>query len=137
METNEQYLKYEEYKALGGKLDLTSFNLLEFEARRKIDIKTFNRLKIDNIPKEVKLCEFNMINSLDNYSKAVNSISNSQNIKSENIDGYSVTYGTLTDVSEIVKSKNKELDDIIRTYLLNVIYDGEHLMYCGVDNVSK
>ena len=45
MEFSGQYLTYEEYRALGGTLDLTSFNLLEFEARRQIDIKTFNRLK--------------------------------------------------------------------------------------------
>ena len=45
MEFKGQYLTYEDYKALGGTLDLTPFNLLEFEARRRIDIKTQNRLK--------------------------------------------------------------------------------------------
>ena len=45
MDFSEQYLTYAEYRSLGGTLDITPFNLLEFEARRKIDIRTFNRLK--------------------------------------------------------------------------------------------
>ena len=45
MEFSGQYLTYEEYMALGGTLDLMPFNILEFEARRQIDIKTFNRIK--------------------------------------------------------------------------------------------
>ena len=49
MEFEGQYLTYEDYKGLGGTLDLMPFNLLEFEARKKIDINTKNRLK--NRPK--------------------------------------------------------------------------------------
>ena len=45
MEFEGQYLTYEEYIDLGGTLDLMPFNLLEFEARRKIDIRTQSRLK--------------------------------------------------------------------------------------------
>ena len=46
MEFKGQYLSYNEYKALGGEtLDQMPFNLLEFEARRKIDSRTQNRLK--------------------------------------------------------------------------------------------
>lgn len=126
---DEQYLKYEDYKALGGKLNLTSFNLLEFEAKRIIDINTFNRLKeAEDIPEEVKRCEYKLINSIDGYASSMNSIS--KDIKSENIDGYSVSY---SDVSDIVKSKRDELNDIIRTYLLEVEYNGEHLLYRGVE----
>ena len=44
MEFEGQYLTYNEYKALGGRLDQTPFNILEFEARRKIDERTFERL---------------------------------------------------------------------------------------------
>ena len=61
-----QYLTYAEYQVLGGSaIGQTPFDLLEFEARRKIDLKTFNRLVgITEIPQEVKLCEFKMINSI-------------------------------------------------------------------------
>ena len=51
MEFSGQYLTYDEYKALGGNLDITPFNLLEYEARRIIDSRTLQRLKgIEKIP---------------------------------------------------------------------------------------
>ena len=55
-----QYLTKREYIALGGSSTIGDmpFNLLEFESRRQIDIRTFNRLKDLNstdIPQEVKL----------------------------------------------------------------------------------
>ena len=61
-----QYLTYAEYQELGGSaIGLMPFNLLEFEARRRIDIRTQNRLKDkENIPKEVKLCVYNLINTI-------------------------------------------------------------------------
>lgn len=132
MEFNGQYLKYEEYKALGGTLDLTPFNLLEFETRRKIDIRTQNRLVGQVIPQEVKLCEYAMINSISNYSNTTSDIGNKGNVASESIDGYSVNYVTSTQISEIVKSKNAELEDIIKNYLIGVIVNDEHIMYVGV-----
>ena len=131
-----QYLTYAEYQTLGGSaIGDMPFNLLEFEARRKIDENTFNRLKdLDGseIPQEVKLCEYNLINSINAYGQSINQAASNGSIKSENTDGYSVSYGTASDINEIVKSKSAELEDIIRTYLLGVIVDGEHIMYCGV-----
>ena len=137
MEFNGQYLTLAEYKALGGNNELTQmpFNLLEFEARRRIDLRTFNRLKdIDSveIPQEVKLCEYQLIESIQQYANTMNTIGNNGAIASENTDGYSISYVTSNQISDIVKSKSAELDDIIRTYLLNVIFNGEHLLYIGV-----
>lgn len=132
MEFSGQYLTYEEYKGLGGTIDLTPFNLLEFEARRKIDIRTQDRLKgfeSDEIPQEVKLCVYALINSIVIFS---NTINNTGNIASESTDGYSVSYITPNLISEVVMSKNKELDDIIRSYLLGVVFNNEHLLYAGV-----
>ena len=136
MEFSGQYLTYEEYRTLGGTLDLTSFNLLEFESRRKIDIRTQNRLKnisSNDLPQEVKLCIYKMINSISNYNKTINNVFDRGNVASENIDGYSVSYTTTKEASEIAKSKNAELDDIMREYLINVIVDGQHIIYLGVD----
>ena len=133
MEFNGQYLTYIEYTGLDGTLEEMPFNLLEFEARRQIDIRTFNRLKDlehEDIPQEVKLCVFNMISSINSYTT---SLTNVGNVASESTDGYSVSYLTTSDISNVVKSKENELDDIIRTYLLGVVIDGEHLMYCGVE----
>ena len=129
MEFSGEYLTYEEYKALGGTLDLLPFNLLEYEARRKINIRTFNRLVgIDEIPQEVKLCEYKMINSINENIKA----NSNGNVASESIDGYSVSYITGSQIEETMKAKNNELDDIITTYLAMVIVNGQHLIYCGI-----
>lgn len=135
MDFKDYYLTYEEYKALGGTLDLMPFNLLEFEARKRIDIRTQNRLKgVDSkdIPQEVKLCEYAMINSIKNYASSTNNVANSGNVASESIDGYSVSYLTSLQISEVIKSKDAELEDIIRTYLLGVIFNNEYLLYAGV-----
>ena len=128
-----QYLTYAEYQQLGGSaIGSTPFNLLEFEARRRIDIRTFNRLhKAETIPEEVKLCEYALINAIASYNESLNGISG--NIASETTDGYSVSYITSKDTKAIIEAKANELNDIIRNYLLNLIVDGEHLMYCGAD----
>ena len=129
-----QYLTYAEYTELGGSaIGETPFNLLEFEARRKIDIRTLNRLKnSENIPQEVKLCMYNLINSINEFASSTSNVASKGNIASESTDGYSISYITINQISDIVKSKSDELDDIIRTYLLGVVYNGEHLMYVGV-----
>lgn len=136
MNFNGQYLTYPEYRLLGGTLEITPFNLLEFEARRKIDIKTQNRLKgtdSEMIPQEVKLCEYNLISSINDYASSIKSATENGNIASENIDGYAVTYVKSASIKDIITSKSAELDDIIRTYLLEVIFNEEHLLYVGVE----
>ena len=136
MDFSGQYLTYEEFKRLGDTtIDLMSFNLLEFESRRKIDVRTQNRLKnvsSEEIPQEVKLCEYKLINSINEYVKSVDEINNIGNKASESTDGYSVSYLTADKISEVMLSKNKQLDDIIDTYLMGVVVNGEHIMYLGV-----
>ena len=128
-----QYLTYQEYQTLGGSaIGEMPFNLLEFEARRRIDTRTQNRLKdIETIPQEVKICVYNLINSINGYLKSTSEVSNG-NIASEHTDGYSINYVTSDKISEIVKSKNDEIEDILRTFLLGVIVNKEHIMYLGV-----
>ena len=126
-----QYLTYKEYQELGGSaIREMPFNILEYEARKKIDLKTFNRLKNQSeILQDVKLCEYELINKISSYLKVSETLGN---VASENIDGYSVSYVSADRVSEVVKSKKNDLDDTIRTYLAGVIVDGEHLLYVGV-----
>ena len=130
-----QYLTYAEYQALGGSaIGEMPFNLLELEARRKIDIRTQNRLiNSEEIPEVVKVCMFKLINSIESYSQTTDSIASNGNVASENTDGYSISYMTPNQISDVVASKSVELEDIIRTYLLGYIHDGEHLMYVGVE----
>ena len=134
MEFNGQYLTWEDYKDLGGTLDLTPFNLLEFESRRKIDIRTLNRLKnieYDKIPLEVKVCVYKLINSMSAYDERLESIQG--NVASESTDGYSVSYITGSQITNVIDSKIKEQDNIIEECLCNVIVNGQHIMYIGVN----
>ena len=131
MEFSGQYLTYDEYEALGGNLDQTPFNLLEYEARRKIDERTLGRLKnVLEIPEEVKICVFSLINLLNSYTTENQT---SKNINSESVGSYSVSYATGTQIQETIKSKNAELNDVVLTYLTGVIVNGEHVVYLGVN----
>lgn len=131
MEFSGQYLTYNEYKALGGSLDITPFNLLEYEARKIIDNRTLKRLQgIKQIPEEVKMCMFSLINTINNYA---NQGQTSKSISSESVGSYSVSYITGTQIQETINSKNAELTDIVLTYLTGVIVNGEHLVYLGVN----
>ena len=129
MEFEGQYLTYQEYKALGGTLDEMPFKLLEFNARKKIDERTFGRL-VDKGQeyKEVKLCVYNMITTLNSYSSY-----DTQNkaISSESTDGYSISYGTPQ--KSITEAKNSELEDVINSYLANVVIDNVPVLYRGAD----
>ena len=129
MEFEGQYLTYQEYKALGGTLDEMPFNLLEFNARKKIDERTFGRL-VDKGQeyKEVKLCIYNMIITLNSYSSY-----DMQNkaVSSESTDGYSISYGT--PAKTVIETKNSELEDVIYTCLSNLIVDDVSVLYRGTD----
>lgn len=129
MEFKEQYLTYQEFKTLGGTLDEMPFNLLEYNARKKIDERTFGRL-VDKGQEyqEVKLCVYNMITTLNSYSSY-----DTQNkaISSESTDGYSISYGTPQ--KSTTEAKNSELESIIDTYLSNLILDDVPVLYRGAD----
>ena len=129
MEFKGQYLTYQEYLALGGTLDEMPFNLLEYNARKKIDERTFGRL-VDKGQEyqEVKLCVYKMITTLNSYSSY-----DTQNkaISSESTDGYSISYGTPQ--KSTTEAKNSELEDVINSYLANVVIDNVPVLYRGAD----
>ena len=128
MEFSGQYLTYEEYKGLGGTLDLMPFNLLEFESRNQIDLRTKNRLINETeIPQKVKICLFNLISKINSYAEKTNT----SNVASENIDGYSVNYITANQIKEIIESKQTELEDIMLHDLYGVIVNNEHIIFNG------
>ena len=130
MEINGQYLTFEEYKGLGGTLDIMPFNLLEFEARQEVDKYTFGRLKtLNNQVDEVKICVYKIINYLDGYNKFLNE--NKSGI-SENTDGYSISYSKVD--SNDTMAKNSVIRDIVKVYLIDCeLEDGTPYMYCGAD----
>ena len=127
MEFKGQYLTYQEYLTLGGTLDEMPFNLLEYNARKEIDSRTQKRfIGIGNEYEEVKLCVYNLIPAIQSYNTTQN-----KTISSENIDGYSISYGTPQ--KSFTEAKNSELDDVIYKYLYGVIVNGEHALFIGQD----
>lgn len=126
MEFEGQYLSYEEYQALEGTLEEMPFNVLEFEARKEIDLITHRRLiGLDEIPQEVKLCVYHLINVIQSYQN-----DNNRNISSETVGSYSVSYAN--EIKSIVEGKNTELENIIIRDLYGLIVNGEHVIYSGV-----
>ena len=129
MEFNNQYLTYEDHKSLGGTLDEMPFNILELKARQIINERTQNRLKdVEKIPQEVKICVYDLIQIINKYNNSNNSTSS--NISSENIDGYSVTYKSGTELTE---EQKKQYDDVMETDLYGVIVDNTPILYLGVN----
>lgn len=128
-----QYLTRKEYNELGGEqIGEMPFNLLEYEARKQIDLRTQKRLvNVETIPNEVKMCMFNLINKIISYNTTTQDAN--KNVANESIDGYSITYITSTQIREIIASKNVEIDNIIMNYLYGVIVNNEHLIYVGVE----
>lgn len=129
MEFEGQYLTYQEYLALGGTLDEMPFNLLEFDARKRINKRTFGRLiNRGQEYQDVKLCVFKLIpilQSYDNYSERDKSIS------SVNTDGYSESYDTPKE--ETTKAKESEVFDIIDNELNDVYVNNVWVLYRGAD----
>lgn len=131
MEFSGQYLTYEEYVAMGGTLAVAPFNLLEFEARKKLDLRTQRRLvDQETIPEEVKVCEFQMISKINEYVEKSNNYN--ANYASESIDGYSVTYLTAQEIGNVIKLHDQELEDIMLSQLFGVAVDGVAILYPGV-----
>lgn len=129
MEFNNQYLTYEEYKSLGGTLGEMPFNILELKARQVINERTQNRLKnIEEIPQEVKICVYDLINTMNKYNLSNNSTNS--NVSSENTDGYSVTYKSGTELTE---EQKKQYDDVMETDLYGVIVNNTPILYLGVN----
>ena len=122
-----QYLTYAEYQELGGSaIGEMPFNLLEYQARKEIDLRTHKRLvNVETIPDEVKLCSKHLIDVIVLYQNE-----NNRNISSETVGSYSVSYGN--NINEIIKNKNAELGDIILNDLYGLIVNGEHVIYTGV-----
>jgi len=131
MDFTNQYLSYQEYIELGGTLEEVPFNELEYECERIIDSRTQNRLKnADEIPQEVKILEYKMLENLQGYYTSLKKAQSG--VSSENTDGYSVTYISSNQIGQLVESNIDILQGLISTYLFGVIVNNEHLLYIGV-----
>lgn len=106
MDFKGQYLTYDEYRLMGGTLDIMPFNLLETKARTNIDIESQKRLtKAKTIPTEVKSCMYDLIETM----------------------AYDGAYKDAT-----TDEKEKLINSIIYKGLVAVVVDGTPLLYRGV-----
>lgn len=122
MDFQNRYLTYEEYKELGGNLPQMPFNLLEYQAEKKIDMQTSNRFRnVTNYPLELKMCINTLITELKKYNE-------NGNKSSETIGSYSVTYD-----KPLTNEKKRALEEIIKEYLLTTKINDIFVLYCGAD----
>jgi hypothetical protein len=123
-----KYVTQNEYKELLGTNSIPdNFENLNIEASAVINQKTFGRINIANIPEQVKYCTCLVINLIDNKKKV---ISETGNIKSQSIEGWSETYST---PEEIEKDFNSQVDSILKLHLSNILgTDGNPLLYRGI-----
>ena len=133
------YLEYADYQEMGGTLDETTFQQLEFEARAVIDWWTFNRLQNESeYPEAVKRCVFKLIGLINDKQKAMVIDAQDENgsikagIARESNDGVSTSYNTLS-AKEAVDSLQKEFETTIRMYLSSVKNSlGHKVLYRGI-----
>lgn len=133
------YLTYEEYRNMGGTLDVTTFDDLEFEAEATVNWYTFNRLKNDtSFPQELKRLMKYLINLYKIQSNILNSSDNAEAqgalsaIQSQSNDGVSVSYNVLS-ASEIAQTCKGEAETVVKKYLQGVMNEaGQLLLYRGV-----
>ncbi len=119
------YVDYEYYRIeyLGRKIPEEKFEELSAQAQRFVDYVTSGRIG-DNVTDKIRNAVCAAAEALhDCQSKYVNS---APGIKSENTDGYSVTYQDY-DVSDISKQQDKAMYKAVQREL-----SGTGLLYRGV-----
>lgn len=137
------YLTYSDYQNMGGTLDETTFNDLEFAAECKVNWYTFNRLKKEkpeDYPAELPRCMFRLIklineqqmaSAIDGYGDDSNS-SITAGIASYSNDGVSTSFNVLS-ASEAVEQAGKQMEQCIKEYLADVKNSlGRKLLYKGL-----
>lgn len=122
-----EYITEEDYEELLGVESIPdNFKNLVIEASTYINYHTFGRIDVNDIQEEVKYVTCLIVDLLDEKNKK---ISNIGNLKSENIEGWSVSY---QDKDQIELEYSKEMFNTLKLYLWNVCdKTGTPLMYCG------
>lgn len=134
------YLLYSEYVNMGGTLDETLFNELEFEAETQVDWYTFNRLQNEKeLPERLKRCMYALINLIYKVQQASllgddGSGDSSINaaVASQSNDGVSISYNVVS-AKDAVELSKSEIEDTIQKYLQGVMNSlGRKVLYRGL-----
>lgn len=143
------YLTYQEYQNMGGTLDETAFNDLEFDAESTINLYTFNRLQrpewssalnTDGLKRcvyqliRLKQMEDALLASSSGGFGASGGWTKEAGITQESNDGVSVSYNTLSS-GELMGFVNggKTKEGLVNQYLGCIVNDlGRKLLYRGI-----
>ena len=143
------YLDYQTYQTMGGTLDETAFNDLEFDAESTVNWYTFNRLKrpewADALnSEELKRCMYQLIRLKQMEDELLASSTGGvgvgvgwtkeAGITQESNDGVSTSYNTLSS-GELMAYLNgtKTKEDLVKQYLESIMNDlGRKLLYRGI-----
>jgi hypothetical protein len=130
------YLTYAEYTEMGGSMDESLYNRLEFRAEKIIDSYTYNRVKVDNpVRDEIKRLTFEIVGEL---SAEMSEISGTNATKSsEKVGDYSVSYAVPSGV-ESAELRTQRTTALISEYLGGLdTADGTPLLYAGVVSYDR
>ena len=131
------YLTYDEYKTMGGTLEVIPFNNFEFQAEAQINRVTFNRLKGDKtVPEEAKRLMKYLVDLLERryaaFSLGKNGSGADPYITSQSNDGISVSYNGMSP-SDLIKLSEEDSLNAIKSYLEGVTNEaGRKLLYRGL-----
>ena len=125
MNFENQYLNYDEYLELGGEIQYSPFNLLEYKAEKEIDKLTFNRFhSLEEKPMELKMCVYELIETISKYDNS------DSDVVSEAVGNYNITRESKENRD---KNKSREIYDIINRNLSQVKVNGVYALYRGAD----
>ena len=124
-----QYLTYEQYRAWGGTLDESAFNLAEIKARARIDAMTQGRVAyMREVPEQVQAAMMEIIVVDGTFSASAQA--SAPVAASFTTDGYSESYGSAESRTAAIE---RQLTGSIETLLDGVVDDdGTPLLYAGV-----
>lgn len=135
----EPYCNYDYYVDVykGVEVPETDFESISIKASIMIKQRTFGRT--DNTSGEaneaVKLCTCSLVDKIKEYNDIKSTSEQQANVKSETLGKWSRTFENKSS-REIEKELKQEVDDIIKTYLLNYEdNNGTPLLYRGCYHV--
>lgn len=128
------YLTYDEYEDMGGQLPAAAFSMLEFRARKAVDMLTHGRVADEQPVREaVKLAVYALVGEMDADEKRAAAY-DGREVQSMSNDGVSVTFASGAQAgAEAVRAQNARYAGLLKSYLAGeTTEDGLSLIYAGV-----
>lgn len=129
------YLTYDEYKQMGGQLSEAAFSMLEFRARKAVDMLTHGRVMDEQPVREaVKQAVFALIGAMETDEKRAQAY-DGRDVQSMSNDGVSVTFASGASAgADTVRAQNARYAGLLKSYLAGeTTGEGISLIYAGVD----